>query len=148
MANSAWANEAFGTVDKSQWVSRVAVANERRNLKEDRRKTVTHEDDGSVWGPTEQLGRLLQVAVVLNATGTGAFGYDRPHLGECLYAQADEIHTALGLPVTCKRRVYRRGSWQRCAGTPEVHSGAVEGVCITCRHGDEYNNDFRSYKGD
>lgn len=32
MANSDWASEAFGTIDKSKWVSDVAVAQQRRAI--------------------------------------------------------------------------------------------------------------------
>lgn len=55
MANSDWASEAFGPVDKSTWA--------RRDLRtEPERRSVTHEDNGFVWGPAEKLLELVHVA--------------------------------------------------------------------------------------
>lgn len=100
MANSDWASEAFGTIDKSTWTSKVAVARERRTA--DRR--VTHDDNGFVWGPSElliQLGatarRIDNIVSVLDRNAgnlnPGQYGQAASVLSEC----ADTIRRALGI---------------------------------------------------
>jgi len=100
MANSDWAREAFKDApSKSTWAtpSPVATAHERRSNTE--RRTVTHEENGHVWGPPEQLLKLVSVCNVLEAVAHGADGYDRPHLAACLRDQATEIKRVLGISV-------------------------------------------------
>jgi hypothetical protein len=75
--------------------SREAFAELDRRTAE--RRQVTHEDNGAVWGPGDQLLKLVSVCNVLDAVAAGADGYDRPHLAQCLRDQAKEIRQALGI---------------------------------------------------
>lgn len=96
MANSNWANEAVGTIDKSSWTSRVPVAHERRET-----RTVTHERAG-VHGATEALLRIASAADVLDDI---ARDLPRKRASEVysvqreLHALATEIRLGLGIEV-------------------------------------------------